>query len=66
MIAAKLLEQGQMEDGQIAALLAVTTQAVDKKRKAFQEGGRRVLCSSGSSAVPGFWTLSSACICGRC
>jgi hypothetical protein len=39
VIAAKLFKQGQMEDGQIAALLEAITRALSKKRKAFP-GGR--------------------------
>lgn len=53
MIAAELFEQGELWDSQIAALLEVTTRAVNKWHKAFREGGRQALRSSGPPGAPG-------------
>ena len=53
MIAAGLFEQGELRDSQIAALLEVTTRAVNKWHKAFREGGRQALRSSGPPGTPG-------------
>jgi transposase len=53
MIAAELFEQGELRDSQIAALLEVTTRAVNKWHKAFREGGLKALRSSGPPGVPG-------------
>jgi transposase len=53
VIAAGLFEQGELRDSQIAALLEVTTGAVSKWHKAFREGGRQALRSSGPPGAPG-------------
>jgi transposase len=53
MIAAGLFEQGELPDSQIAGLLEVTTRAVNKWHKAFGEGGREALRSSGPPGAPG-------------
>jgi transposase len=53
MIAAELFGQGELRDSQIAALLEVSTRAVNKWHKAFREGGRQALRSSGPPGVPG-------------
>ena len=53
MIAAELSGQDELWDSQIAALLEVTTRAVNKWHKAFREGGRQALRSSGPPGAPG-------------
>jgi transposase len=53
MVAAELFEQGGLRDSQIAGLLEVTTRAVNKWHKAYREGGRAALLSSGPPGVPG-------------
>ena len=53
MIAAELFGQGELRDSQVAALLEVTTRAVNKWHKAFREGGRQASRSNGPPGVPG-------------
>jgi transposase len=53
MIAVELFEQGELRDSQIAGLLGVGARAVNKWHKAYREGGRDVLGSSGPPGARG-------------
>jgi hypothetical protein len=66
MIAVELFEQGELRDSQIAGLLGVGARAVNKWHKAYREGGRDALGSSGPPGARGLLDPSSAWSCGNC